>query len=172
MAISEIHHVAINVSDLERSVAFYRDALGLRKVLDMKADKPVNARMLHLPQKGLNIRSVMMVQGASAVGEIELMQVEPMRERPTPPKRPDDLGMWVISFEVKGEPLADVVKRLRGMGVKFFCDIEEIDLDGYAPMKAVIFEDPDGNLLELVQLPTKEEYLRLKQEREAQRPAK
>lgn len=172
MAISEIHHVAINVSDLERSVAFYRDALGLHKILDMKANQPANARMLRLPQKGFNIRSIMMAQGSSTVGEIELMQVEPMTDKPTPPKRPDDLGMWIVSFEVKDEPLADVVKRLREMGVNFFSDIVEIDLDGYAPMKAVIFEDPDGNLLELVQLPTREEYLRLKQERETQRPAK
>ena len=172
MSISEIHHVAINVSDIERAVAFYSKALGLRKVLDMKADKPVNARMLRLPLKGLNIRSVMMAQGSSTVGEIELMQVEPRRDTPTPPKRPDDLGIWIVSFQVKDEPLSEVVERLRGMGVKFFSDIEEMDLDGYAPMKAVIFEDPDGNLLELVQLPTKEEYLRIKREREAQRAAK
>jgi len=65
-----------------------------------------------------------------------------------------------------------VVGRLRQMGVKFFSEIVEMDLQGYAPMKAVIFEDPDANLLELVQLPTKEEYLRIKQEREAQRAAK
>jgi len=167
MSISEIHHVALTVSDIERSAAFYRDALGFRKVLDMKANQPVNARMLHLPLKGFNIRSIMMVQGTSTVGEIELMQVEPMAEKQTPPKRPGDLGMWVISFEVKGERLEDVVQRLRDMGVKFFSDIEEIDLEGYAPMKAVMFEDPDGNLLELVQLPSKEDYLRLKREREA-----
>ncbi|GEM_PF-121250 len=167
MPISEIHHVAINVSDLERSVAFYRDALGFRKVLDMKAGGPVNARMLRLPEKGLSIHSIMMAQGSSTVGEIELMQVEPRRASPTPPKRPDDLGIWVISFEVKGEPLTDVVKRLRDMKVKFFSDIEEMELEGYAPMKAVLFEDPDGNLLELVQLPTKEEYLRLKKQRQA-----
>ena len=167
MSISEIHHVAINVSDLERSVAFYRDALGFRKVLDMKANTPANARMLRMPAKGFNIRSIMMVQGTSTMGEIELIQVEPMVEMPTPPKRPNDLGVWVISFEVKGEPLAAVVKRLRDQGVRFFSDVEEIDLEGYAPMKAVIFEDPDGNLLELVQLPTKEDYLRIKQEREA-----
>jgi hypothetical protein len=80
--------------------------------------------------------------------------------------------MWLLSFEVKDEPLADVVERLRGMGVKFFSDIEEIDLEGYAPIKAVIFEDPDANLLELVQLPSKDEYLRIKKEREAQQAAK
>jgi catechol 2,3-dioxygenase-like lactoylglutathione lyase family enzyme len=167
MAISEIHHLAINVSDLERSVAFYRDALGFRKVLDMHADGPANARMLRMPAKDFKIHSVMMAQGTSTVGEIELIKVEPQRETPTPPKRPDDLGIWLASFEVKGEPLADVVGRLRGMGVKFYSAIEELELQGYAPIKAVIFEDPDGNLLELVQLPTREEYERIKQEREA-----
>ncbi len=167
MAISEIHHVGINVSDLERSVAFYRDALGFRRVLDMRAEGPNNARLLRMPPKGFSIRSVMMVQGASTVGEIELIQIKPLRETPTPPKRPDDLGMWVVSFEVKDEPIEDVVKRLRAMDVKFFSDLGQMDLEGYAPIKAVIFEDPDGNLLELVQLPTKEDYLRLKQEREA-----
>ena len=42
MSISEIHHVALTVSDIERSAAFYRDALGFRKVLDMK---PTNRSM-------------------------------------------------------------------------------------------------------------------------------
>jgi lactoylglutathione lyase len=167
MSISEIHHVALTVADLERSVAFYRDALGFRKVLDMKADSPANARLLRLPAKGFNLRSIMMVQGASIVGQVELMQVEPMADKQTPPKRFNDLGICLLSFEVKGEPLAEVVKRLRDLGVTFFSDMEEIDIAGYAPMKAVIFEDPDGNLLELVQLPSKEQYLRIKQEREA-----
>jgi lactoylglutathione lyase len=171
MSISEIHHAAITVSDLERSVAFYRDALGFRKVLEMRADTPQSARMLRLA-RGVKARSIMMAQGSSTVGEIELMQVEPLAEQHTPPKRVNDLGTWLLSFEVKDEPLAVVVERLRGLGVKFFSEIEELDLEGYAPIKAVLFEDPDGNLLELVQLPTKQEYLRFKQERAAPQPAK
>jgi catechol 2,3-dioxygenase-like lactoylglutathione lyase family enzyme len=167
MSISEIQHVAITVSNLERSVAFYRDTLGFRKVLDMLNDTPANARMLRVAQQGFSIRAVIMAQGSSTVGEVELIQIEPQAERSTAPKRPNDLGFWALSFEVKDEPIEDVVKRLREMGVKFFSDLEEIDLKGYAPMKAVLFEDPDGNLLELVQLPSKEEYLRIKREREA-----
>jgi catechol 2,3-dioxygenase-like lactoylglutathione lyase family enzyme len=165
MPISAIHHVAVNVSDLERSIAFYRDVLGFRKVLDMKADGPANQRMLRRPP-GTKIRSVMMAQGDSAMGEIELIQMEPLEQRQTGPKRPGDLGIWVISLEVKDEPLADVCRRLHDQGVKFFSDRETIDLEGYAPMQAVMLEDPDGNLVELVQLPSKEEYKRLKRERE------
>lgn len=36
MAFSEIHHVAIGVGDLERSLAFYSGMLGFRKTLDME----------------------------------------------------------------------------------------------------------------------------------------
>jgi lactoylglutathione lyase len=171
MSISAIHHVAITVSDLERAVAFYRDALGFRKVLDMKVNMPQSARMLRLP-RDVKGRSIMMAQASSTVGEIELLQIEPLAEKQTPRKRANDLGTWLLSFEVKDEPIEEVINRLRGMGVKFFSDLEEIDLEGYAPIKAVIFEDPDGNLLELVQLPSKDEYLRIKKEREAQQAAK
>jgi len=31
VSISEIHHVALAVSDMERSIAFYRDILGFAK---------------------------------------------------------------------------------------------------------------------------------------------
>lgn len=40
VAISEIHHVAIAVSNMERSVAFYRDVLGFRETLDMRLGSP------------------------------------------------------------------------------------------------------------------------------------
>jgi len=32
--ISEIHHVALTVSDLDRSIAFYQDVLGFRQTLE------------------------------------------------------------------------------------------------------------------------------------------
>jgi catechol 2,3-dioxygenase-like lactoylglutathione lyase family enzyme len=48
VAISEIHHVALAVSDMERSIAFYRDILGFRKTLDMPLGSPSLARLLRL----------------------------------------------------------------------------------------------------------------------------
>ena len=48
MAFSEIHHVAIAVSDMERSVAFYRDILGFRKTLDMPLGSPSLDRLLRM----------------------------------------------------------------------------------------------------------------------------
>jgi catechol-2,3-dioxygenase len=57
VAISEIHHVAIAVSDMERSVAFYRDILGFRKTLDMPLNSPCLERLLRLRPGRLDARS-------------------------------------------------------------------------------------------------------------------
>jgi lactoylglutathione lyase len=48
MAIQEIHHVALTVSDLEKSTAFYKNVLGFRKILDMPPGGPALQRMLKL----------------------------------------------------------------------------------------------------------------------------
>ncbi len=36
MAFSEVHHVALTVSDMDQSLAFFCELLGFRKTLDMQ----------------------------------------------------------------------------------------------------------------------------------------
>ena len=100
MAFSEIHHVAIAVTDLERSVAFYRDILGFRKTLDMALGSPSLDRLLRL-RPGTMARSVILQQGVSTVGEVELIQFSPPPSTPTPAKSAAGLGAFLLSFEVK-----------------------------------------------------------------------
>jgi catechol 2,3-dioxygenase-like lactoylglutathione lyase family enzyme len=40
VSISEIHHVTVAVTNMERPIAFYRDILGFRKTLDTSRGKP------------------------------------------------------------------------------------------------------------------------------------
>jgi len=156
VSISEIHHVALAVSDIERSVAFYRDILGFRATLDMPLGSPGLERLLRL-RPGTTGRSVIMQQGLSIVGEVELVQFSPAPTTPTPAKGAGGLGAFLLSFEVRDEELTAVYDRLREKGIACYSRPQDVDLAKYGKIRAVVFEDPDGQLIELVQLPSRDE---------------
>ncbi len=160
MAISEIHHVGLTVADLERSIAFYREILGFRKTLDMPL-RGHNLEKLLLLKPGTKARSVIMQAGRAITGEIELIEFDPRADNPTGPKRPGNPGVFMLSFEVKGETLAEVHQRLREKGIRFIADPLDLGLPGYGSIMALSFEDPDGIIIELIQLPSLEEAKRV-----------
>ncbi len=160
MPISPIHHVALTVADLDRSIAFYRDVLGFRKTLDMPLRGRNSQSLLGLPA-GTTARSVIMQQGKAITGEVELIQFTPPSDRLTGPKRPGDPGVFLLSFEVIGEKLADVYQRLLSKAVEFYSEPQSLYLKGYGEIQAVVLPDPDGVLIELIQLPTLEEARRV-----------
>jgi catechol 2,3-dioxygenase-like lactoylglutathione lyase family enzyme len=164
MSISEIHHVALAVSDMERSIAFYRDILGFRKTLDMPLNSPGLERLLRL-RPGTTGRSVILQQGLSTIGEVELVQFSPAPTAPTPAKGAGGLGAFLLSFAVKGEELTDVYQRILQKGITCYSEPQVVELPGFGTMKAIIFEDPDGQMIELIQLPSEEEIRRVRAER-------
>jgi len=168
VAISEIHHVALAVSNMERSIAFYRDILGFRKTLDMPLGSPSLERLLRL-RPGTTGRSVILQQGLSTIGEVELVQFSPAPTAPTPAKGAGGLGAFVLSFEVRDEELDAVYRRLLEKGVACYSEPQVVELPGYGAMRAVVFEDPDGQMIELIQLPAAEEIQRVRAARRTAR---
>lgn len=157
MPISPVHHTNISVTDLERSIAFYRDVLGYRVTMRSAVDRPEFQRYTHIGPETTGEMAMMQTGDDPHVGTIELVQWSPPHPNPTPPKRAGDPGVWLIAVRVLEETLEDVRERMRGHGVEPWSDIIEIPLEGYPPFRGMVIEDPDGLAIELIQLPSEEE---------------
>lgn len=155
MSIAPLHHVVVSVTDLQRSIAFYRDVLGFRQTLESPVDG--NDEYLHLPA-GTGGTMTMLAADERTLGMIELIQWEvPGGVPATPAKRPGDPGVCMLALEVNDETLEQVCERLAEHGVALYSPITPVELEGYPRFHTLLIEDPDGLLIELIQLPTREE---------------
>ncbi len=136
-----LRHIGIVVNDLEKTLYFYRDILGLKIRREMvEAGKYID-NLSNL--KGVKVKTIKM--SADDGNLIELLYYE---SHPRKPINRDicDRGYSHISFTVKS--LDYEYKRLREKEVKFNC-APQISPDGRA--KVVFCRDPEGNLIELVE---------------------
>lgn len=157
MSLSPIHHVTLSVQSLERSVAFYRDVLGLRLTMQAEVADREHEIYLRLPS-GTRGRAAILQADDRTIGEVELIEWDlPQSRPPSPPKRPGDPGVFLLAFEVTQETLAEVHDRLLSHGIEFWSDPQTMEIDGYGQIHAVVFEDPDGVMIELLQLPSRDE---------------
>lgn len=152
MKLSEVHHIAIGVSDLDRSLSFYVGVLGLRKTLSMPVGGADTERALGLAA-GTTGRSAY-VQGPSRVGQIELIEWSP-RLPGTPPEagRP---GPFLLAFELQEGELEEARERLEAAGIAYEGPIVT-EVVNYGPIGLLVTRDPDGTMIELLRLPTDEE---------------
>jgi hypothetical protein len=74
-----------------------------------------------------------------------------------------------MSFEVRGEDLTAVYERLRAKGLACYSEPQVVELHGYGAMRAIILGDPDGQMIELVQLPSVAEIQRVRAASRAER---
>lgn len=126
MKLNAIHHVAIIVSDYQRSREFYVDKLGFQVI-----------RENYRPDRGdwkLDL----------ACGDIEL-EIFGQDWAPERPDKPEARGLRHLAFKV--EEIEKAAAELESLGIP----CEEIRLDSYTGKKMTFFFDPDGLPLELHQ---------------------
>jgi catechol 2,3-dioxygenase-like lactoylglutathione lyase family enzyme len=144
-------HTGLTVSDLDRSIAFYRDALGFEVVLTQEKQggylgaivgyPDAHVRMAHLELPGSPHR-------------IELFEYLVPRSAPRTTE-PRDVGVTHVCLVV--DDLAALHERLDATGlVSFFSDPVEVDTGANRGGSALYLRDPDGIILELFQPPRRD----------------
>jgi len=144
LPIQRLTHIGICVSDLERSLRFYRDLLGFawEHQLDIEG-APVD-QLLRLT--GTKLRAVYLVRDGV---RIELLHYP---SPPAPPRRErvmNELGLTHLSFRVAN--LAETLAGLRAAGERVLEDTV-LDFPEFQSGAAMVV-DPDGQLIELVAAP-------------------
>jgi catechol 2,3-dioxygenase-like lactoylglutathione lyase family enzyme len=150
-AVRDIVHLNLNVSDIRRSLAFYAK-LGFR-VVHVFGDGPQG--------RGEDVDAGMSFAGGRCKGAVlalgdhprcwtKLELIEWVEPKPLPraPAAPTSLGLTRVALRCKD--LHALVARLAAEGVAFETPVQETEVAGARAY--VTFRDPDGVLLELVEL--------------------
>ncbi len=144
LPIQRLSHVGICVSDLERSLRFYRDLLGFSAEHELEVGGEPTDTLLRL--RGTKLRALYLARDGV---RIELLH---FASPPAPPARGrvmNESGLTHLSFRVAD--LDGMLAALRTAGVRV---LEDTVLRFPEFRSAACFiADPDGQLIELVQAP-------------------
>jgi len=140
-----VHHTCITVSDLERSIGFYRDLLGLELLLTEESERSQDDRSKALGVAGAKVKLAILSAGNARV---ELIEYVASTGRPYDRKN-NDVGAMHIAFQV--EDIDAVYQRLVDHGVSFTAPPATIPAGPMAGWRWTYFFDPDGVSLEIIQ---------------------
>ena len=136
-------HLAIGVKDMEAAVGFYRDLLGLKVDLDRieRGGTPDERRAVYLRwEDGPDSTFIVLGQTKTII--------------PGEPLKMNQLGYHHYAFWV--EDLEETLEKLKAAGVTIRSGPNAVDSswygeDGSGQVMTTIFEDPDGNFVQLDQ---------------------
>jgi catechol 2,3-dioxygenase-like lactoylglutathione lyase family enzyme len=139
-------HTGITVSDVERSLVFWRDVLGFE--LSHRAH-----------QKGELAEQITGVQGAEILiavvkapgHKIELLEYRAPADRKRVDARPCDVGSAHIALVV--DNLDPVLDRIAASGWKAAGEPQTLTAGPNAGKRVIYVRDPDGTTIEFMQLP-------------------
>ena len=150
-SVQSVASVGFTVSDMDRSVAFYRDVLTFKPVSDMEVDGPEYDRLWGI--FGVRARVVRMQLGGQQLELIEFLSPPDVRPIPVPSYSND---LWFQHFAIVVRDMDAAWARLRQHHVRQISPRPQtipISNQAAAGIKAIKFRDPDGHNLELLWFP-------------------
>ncbi len=141
-----LHHIGLTVSDLEQSVRFYRDLLGLTLVRRRTADADYVGRQTGFPGVRLEVASLRVNAGSPV--SLELAQYL-THGRPAGELSTNQPGSSHLCLQV--DDMHTAYEDLRRRGVRFKTEPVAITAGPNAGGFAVYLLDPDGYTIELFQ---------------------
>ena len=150
MGVMGIFHTGLTVSDLDRSVAFYRDVLGLELVNQWDSAQPYLRTVVGYPDAELRIA---LLRVPAQPGGVSGHHIELLEYRVPRGVRGDantyHPGNVHVSFVV--DDLDATYRGLRAQGVRFKSEPVSVDHGRNRGAKAVYAFDPDDITLEFIQ---------------------
>lgn len=148
--IKKAWHTGITVSDLEKSITFYRDILGLKLV-----EGPTERCYGEVISKGVGVPeadlAIAIFEIGSSGDRLELLKYYEPKPTVDGPFLANTPGTAHFAFHV--DNVVETMKKLKAQGVEFLSDPVvggEDSAAATAGWRWVYFKDPDGFLLELV----------------------
>ena len=140
--VKRVHHTGVSVADIERSLTFYRDLLGLEVTFDSDVR---NHEGLEAVVAMHEVRGRVVWLGAGDGTMIELWQYDHPEGRPLPIDYcPADRGVTHYALEV--EDVHEVHRRIVEAGYTANADPQDLDLHLTTYVKG-----PDGEIIEILE---------------------
>jgi catechol 2,3-dioxygenase-like lactoylglutathione lyase family enzyme len=140
---TRFHHTGLTVSNLERALAFWGEALGAQIV--MQQEKQGGYFEAIVGEHGVDVRTAHVAFGGEG-HRIELFEYRSPRGGRVVP-RPADVGFAHVC--VACDDLEATLARLVAAGGEPFSAPVEVDTGANAGGRAVYVRDPDGHTIEL-----------------------
>jgi len=148
MGITRIHHTAVSVADMERSLGFYVDLLGL----DLVFDSDISPNPLLDAVVGMDDAAGRVCWPMAGDTMLELWQWDHPQGRPLPDDyRPADLGVTHFAFVV--DDVEATFGRITGAG--YPANTEPTDLRMHL---TTYVRGPDGEIIEILEDRVTEEW--------------
>jgi catechol 2,3-dioxygenase-like lactoylglutathione lyase family enzyme len=149
IGVSRVFHLNVNCSDMERSLGFYRDLLGLDQQIRTVSPEQDGAAF-GLPRVAWDAWIMLDERGYDGV-VLDLLEWQTPRPTGAPATAANTLGFSRVGFTV-GDVDA-TYERLHDAGIRSFGPPHAVDLQGAPAFSALTVLDPDGTMVELVGSP-------------------